>query len=182
MRNKEIREEILRQLKELDEQTTDLLHDLKHYTDDQLNTAPSPDVWSPMQVLNHLLKSEMGSLAYVRKKLSYDPVLRQAGLITSLRSWFLWAFLNSPLKFNAPKGVSTQYLPEYSGLEEVTENWKAHRAELRSYLQSLDAGRLTEEVYKHPIAGRLSLRQMIRFFKQHLHRHTQQIQQRLPVI
>ena len=180
MKNENSREAILEQLDKLEEKTQGLLTLLEGFTHTQLNSTPTPNVWSPMQVLNHVLKSEMGSLAYVKKKLSFNPTLKKAGLISSIRSFFLQGFLMTPLKFNAPKGFNTADLPAESRLIDIAEKWSIHRRELKTFIQGIDHSRLDEVIYKHPAAGRLSIRQMMLFFIRHFDRHQKQILHRLP--
>jgi hypothetical protein len=180
MKNDATREETLAELDLLDSMTLDLLQKLTDFPAEVLNQSPGSGVWSPLQVLSHVLKSETSSLTYVKKKLSFDPQLKKAGIIT----WFKWillkVFLYAPLKFKAPKGVATEDLPTMTDLAEFKAAIGEHRKSLRSYLENVDAKRFDQEVYRHPIAGRLSLKQMIKFFTHHLYRHSNQIFKRLP--
>ena len=180
MKNDGTREETLAELDHLDSVTAELLQKLTDFPAEVLNQSPESGVWSPLQVLNHVLKSETGSLAYVKKKLSFDPQLKKAGIITWFRWILLKVFLYTPLKFKAPKGVATEDLPAMTDLAEFKAVIREHRKLLRSYLENVDAKRFDQEVYRHPIAGRLSLKQMIKFFTHHLYRHSKQIFQRLP--
>ena len=63
-----------------DAQVSAFMDQLAAYSDEQLNTKPADGGWSPIQVLHHLLLVEEGTLAYVRKKLSFNPTLEKTGL------------------------------------------------------------------------------------------------------
>lgn len=163
----------------LDQHLLDLLQYLKGFTNDQLNGKPAPEAWSALQVCHHLLKTEELSLAYIKKKLSFEPKLKVANMATKMRLKLLKTYLNTPMKYKAPNNVSTEVLPAYSTLPELESKWLALRADLKSYLKNLPADLFDKEVYKHPFAGRLSLEGMIYFFEEHFLRHLKQIKKTL---
>ena len=80
-----------------------------------------------------------------------------------------------PTKFKAPKGVDRSALPDESVFETTRKQWEAQRQELRHYLSHLPEERFDRELYKHPFAGKMTLRQMLKFFGMHIKRHQKQI-------
>jgi len=94
-------------LKNLDQKLTNLLRDLKNYSDAKLNEQPSSNEWSVLQIMQHLMKAESGSVMYVKKKLSFEPELAEAGVLSSFRSVFLNIALSSPIKIKAPAKIFT---------------------------------------------------------------------------
>ncbi len=163
------------QLDKLDRQLDSLLSELSAYSEAQLNRQPRPDAWSALQVMHHLLLAEQMSMAYVKKKLSYNPALKNAGLGGAWRIFLLWVFVHTPLKFKAPKNVSGESLPPYSTLQATGEAWKNIRKELRDYMTILPDELFHKSIYRHPFAGLLSLTGMLRFFEWHFTRHLKQI-------
>ncbi len=174
--------DILRQLDQLDSLLEDLLFSLKPFSEEKLNQKPSEDAWSALQVCHHVLLAEKGSLAYVKKKLSYNPKLKKASLSTVMRQKLMTTYLSTPIKVNAPEYISGDALPEQSKLEEVSVNWRAIRADLRAFLTNSSEEILDKEIYKHPFAGRLSIEGMLAFFEGHLQRHEKQIRKTLKAI
>lgn len=174
--------DILRQLDQLDSLLEDLLFSLKPFSEEKLNQKPSEDDWSTLQICYHLMLAEKGSLAYVKKKLSYNPKLKKASLSTVMRQKLLTTYLITPIKVNSPDAISGDALPEKSNLEAVTLDWRAIRADLRAFLTNCSEDILDKEIYKHPFGGRLSLEGMLAFFEGHLQRHEKQIRKTLKAI
>jgi hypothetical protein len=159
----------------LDKKLNLLLEELKVYSDDQLNRKPGKDKWSVIQNMHHLLLVEQASQRYLEKKLSFDPKLKNTNLLTSIRMFTLWAFLKAPLKWDAPKAVGQENLPEFVRFWDQTKKWKEQRSSLRTYLSTLPKETFRKEVYKHPRAGRLSIAGMLDSIDWHFDRHLRQI-------
>ncbi len=157
-----------------------LIELLRRFDKEQLNRSPEIGVWSPMEVLHHIIISEEGSLKYVKKKLSFNPVLPRTSLISTLRYQVLIGAIHSPFHFKAPSEVVPQS-KEYD-LESLENHWQKVAGELHNYLVDIEPRLLDYQVYKHPLAGRLSIVQMVGFLKHHLLRHKKQIVSRLPSV
>ena len=146
-----------KQLQKLDVELTELLKVLKDYSERALNKRPAENKWSVLQVMNHLILVEGYGKAYVEKKLSFNPELKKAGMAGSLRKFMMNASIKIPFKINAPAPVSGDNLPEESGFWETAKKWKQQREELRVFLENLPAEHFNKELYKHPLAGKMSL-------------------------
>ncbi len=164
-----------KRLGELDDSLKALLEELKVFSDETLNDRPDEETWSVLQVMQHLKVSENLSMKYVQKKLSFKPKLKRAFLLSPMRLQLLKLYLNSPLKYKAPKVVDTPSFPPDSTFWEVAKQWSQQRQELAEFLQSLPPEMFKKAIYKHPIAGRLSLYGMLDFFQLHFNRHRKQI-------
>ncbi len=163
------------QLNILDKKLNDLLREVKVYSEDQLNRKPKEDAWSVIQTMHHLMMSENGSLKYVKKKLSFNPELKNAGAKATLREMGLNTYLNSPFKWKAPEGISGDNLPKHETFWKTAQKWKSQRLELREYLETFPDELLKKEIYKHPFVGRITIPGMLRFFDRHFNRHHKQI-------
>ncbi|MCB0568206.1 MAG: DinB family protein [Phaeodactylibacter sp.] len=163
-------------LQKMDRDLEELLGQLSAFDNDVLNRRPADGGWSVMQVMHHLMLAEEGSLRYVKKKLSFDPKLQDAGMQSWVRQFLLRFYLGLPLKFKAPKGVGDDVLPERSDFREAAQRWKASRKDMQDYLAGLPEGLYSKSVYRHPFAGRMSLEGMARFFDGHFERHRKQIE------
>ncbi len=160
----------------MDTELAALFEVLNKYSDDDLNWKPKKDQWSVLQVLVHLMIAEAGSQNYVEKKLSsgYNQ-LPKAGILSGVRKILLIAALRTPFKFKAPAIVGNENIPERSSFWDIVKQWKKQRENLRTYLASLPEEALAKEIYKHPIAGRMSIYGMFTFFESHFKRHRKQI-------
>ncbi|MEO6037984.1 MAG: DinB family protein, partial [Saprospiraceae bacterium] len=114
---------ILRKYERYDQHVRSFLDALAQYPDEQLNRKPAGGGWSAMQVLHHLLLTEELSMAYIRKKLSYNPSLEKVGLGSHWRTFLLHAFLRSPVKFKAPAMIGDSNLPDFATLAETRARW-----------------------------------------------------------
>ncbi len=174
------RENLSRELRNLEFRTQSILTKLADYSDEVLSIPPDPGVWSVKQVLTHVMMSERLALQYVRKKLSFQPDLKKSGLMAASRFLLLKLSQYLPIRFKAPKGLQTEDLPVFSSLAELRTQWHTDRNKLHQFFAEADDSLLSKEVFRHPIAGRMSLIQMVSFFSIHLQRHVEQIEGRLP--
>lgn len=167
-------------LNALDEALQKLENSLSAYTAEQLNRKPAPGQWSVMQVVNHVMMAEAGSLNYLKKKLSDPAAIKKAGIGSAIRTWLLNLSQIIPgLKFKAPSFISEDKLPPVSDREAVFQQWRTGRAALRAFLESQPDEIFTKEAFRHPRAGRMTIVQMLSFFKSHLNRHARQIKRAL---
>lgn len=166
-------------LQRLQNKTESLIRKLGEYGEEKIMTPVAPGVWSTIQTMGHILMSEKLSLNYVKKKLSFNPQLKKAGLKAFIRFQVLKFYLGSSLKFKAPKGVQSEDLPAFSSLTELAAHWKSDRQKLVKFFDKADNEILDRELYRHPLVGRLTLLQMLHFFEGHFDRHRKQILQRL---
>lgn len=165
-----------KRLDRMDTELADLFEVLNKYSDDDLNWKPKADQWSVLQVMVHLMKAEAGSQAYVEKKLSSGHShLSKAGILAGSRKHIMNCILRFPFKIKAPKGFGTENLPDRSSFWDLVKQWKKQREDLRNYLASLPNEALSKEIYKHPVAGRMSVNGMLSFFEVHFKRHRKQI-------
>lgn len=174
-----MKHKVLQNLDKIDTQLQALFDRLEQYSDELLNQKPAEGEWSPMDNLHHLMRSERLSQGYIRKKLSFNPKLKRANLSTAWRSWLLSTYLRFPMKFKAPEAVAEEHFPEYSSLKDVRDQWQQQRQQLKSYLEDLPEHIYDKELYKHPFAGRVTIRGMVDFFGGHLERHSRQIDRAL---
>ncbi len=165
----------LHQLDRLDQQLSALFRKLEPYDATQLNHRPADGGWTVLQVLHHLILAETASLGYVQKKLSFNPTLEKAGARATWRLFVVDFYFRMPTKFKAPKGVDRSALPDESDFESTRKQWENQRKALRHYLSHLPEERFDRELYKHPFAGKMTLRQMLKFFGMHIKRHQKQI-------
>lgn len=164
----------------LEEQRTTLLQDLQTHSAQQLEVKPSSDKWSVLEILTHLYTSERLSFGYIKKKSQGVQHLKNAGIQQALLVPILKISQRLPFKFKAPNVVK-ENTPEALPLDKLISQWNLMRIELKSHLENIPDKHVHKLVYKHPIAGRLSLPQALQFFAEHINHHKPQIKRALSV-
>ncbi|MBL7775444.1 MAG: DinB family protein, partial [Saprospiraceae bacterium] len=125
--------------------------------------------------MHHLILSEELSMAYVKKKLGFNPKLEAAGPEAWLRLQLLKFYLWAPFKFKAPEMVGESQLPGFTSFADTRRRWLAIRQVWAEFFEQLPAELADKAVYRHPFAGRLSWLGAIGFFSSHFARHRKQI-------
>ena len=166
----------------LDADLIDLLEDLKDQPDHVLNEKVSPDKWSIHQTMYHLILAEELSLKYVQKKLSFNPTLKDTGIGTFFRRSALSLYFLYPFKVKAPDAISKENLPNDLRFWEVVKKWKDVRKETKEFIADLPEEMLKKELYKHPAIGKISLKDMLKFFDLHFARHRKQINRTMSAV
>lgn len=163
----------------LEQKLLALEKELSVLSSEQLTKVPKPGAWSVLDILHHLKMAESYGHQYSEKKLSFNPTLPNDNWQARFRSGLLNAFNRSSFKIKAPKGVDESFFPKDVAFDQIIMEWKAQRMALQTFLAGLDPEIYTKQVYKHPLGGRLSLYDMLRFFDSHFDRHYKQIQRTL---
>ena len=166
-----MKKDIEKRLKLLDSETQRIFDDLSGLDDQTLRKNGRG--WSVIQVLNHLNKAEILSLQYMRKKMKAGTKMKKINVLNRMRMWITCGFLESGLKWKAPSYIANP--PGDDSLEEMREKWKETRSQIEAYIQDYPDEWLDRAVYKHPMAGRLSLMQAIDSFIYHQRHHVHQI-------
>lgn len=163
---------------ELEQQREALLSLVKNLPEEKYNTSAFPGKWSISQILTHVLTSEKLSLGYIKKKAQGIDAVKNSGLVETLRLWLLIISQRIPLKYKAPK-VMVENTPPAMPLPKLVEEWSIVRSELKQFLENMEDKHIRKVIYKHPVAGRLDVRQTMIFFREHIIHHTPQIKRQL---
>jgi uncharacterized damage-inducible protein DinB len=174
-----MKKEIIQRNAQYTRQVEQLMEEAVALGDERLNRKPADGGWSALQTMQHLILTEELSLAYINKKLGFQPELEPAGLGARWRGFLLWAYLSTPFKFKAPKNVGDDNLPEHAALADVRSRWQKVRADWAAFFDTMPDDMAGMAVYKHPRAGRLGWAQTLAFFETHFTRHRQQIRRAL---
>ena len=90
-----------------------------------------------------------------------------------VRQVLLRLFLRSSKKFKAPTAVSQ--MPLQSKLSDHILKWQEDRILLKDLLESLPESLLDKYIFKHPVAGKMTIYGGLSFFHEHVRRHELQI-------
>lgn len=157
---------------DLEDRKTELLADLGEGSDAQLHFRPTPESWSLLQVLEHLLRVEEAVLEQLQRTASASH--RRRTPVTRLRFAFLRLVLRSPLRVKAP---TRRVLPAGDlTLGEIEASWSDVRRALARRLEAIEAPALTSPVAYHPVAGRLTAVQGLDFLIDHFDHHLRQVE------
>ncbi|MDQ6717206.1 MAG: DinB family protein [Gemmatimonadota bacterium] len=151
-------------------------------TRDQLAKKPSPSKWSVAEILDHLGIVEAGIAGLIAKLVGRgkaEGIPREASETSLLGTFDAFSFPNTRHAFDAPARVAPRAGPDP---DEVRDNLRRSREELRAALQSADGMDLSKLSYNHVILGPLDLYQWAMFVGQHEARHTAQIKRTLKEI
>lgn len=161
------------QYERIEASKAEILARLDGLDDEQLNRRPAENEWSAIQVICHLVRAESLSLRYIRKKMQGDDP-GDGGLGAKLRSGALSLILKLPLRYKAPSRSAE--LPERADLEATRCEWEEGRAGWKELVDSLSPEQARKTIFRHPVAGRLTLSQTLRFMDNHIKRHTGQVE------
>jgi uncharacterized damage-inducible protein DinB len=141
-------------------------------TPEQRHFKPKPDAWCMLQVAQHLIASESGTLAFIHKRAAKKNTVF-GKIYAKIRTTMLKIFLHTPFKFKAPNidGLSPQAAEPF---EVVEKRWQAVRENWQQYLSNFETEQLNSVVFKHPVAGKMTIAQtldnfMVAHIKHHLH-------------
>ncbi len=158
-------------LSQLKKETNEIFDDLESLDQDFLGKKGKG--WSIIQVLSHLNMAETLSLEYMKKKMQAGDKMKKVNLINNARMWVTCGFLQTGLRWKAPSYISKPK-GDYS-LNEIRSEWESTRTNIKEYVNDYPEKWLNKAVYKHPMAGRLSLLQAIDSFIYHQRHHVHQI-------
>lgn len=152
-----------------------LFKDLEQYSEDQLNFKPSENEWSILEVMHHLMMAEGGSALYVQKKLTNGlEGIPEIDAEVEERFGQLTAYMEGDNRTQAPPMVSPTF--ERTSLAATREGWDKIRKDTATQLERFGEADLNKAAYKHLLAGRMTIGQMLGFFRLHFNRHLGQIE------
>lgn len=165
---------LLDKLSSIDDQKKAMLMKVGTFTVEQQHFTTSPDSWSMIQVLSHLIVAENGVLAYIGKKMQDPSRMENNGFSGTLRSYLLGILLNLPLKFKAPKALP---IPKnIDTLEDLEKNWNENSLKFKTLIDNLPPNFEDKQIFKHIVAGKFNLEQTFNFISNHMAHHFVQLE------
>lgn len=157
----------------LETQRKEVINQYRSLTTEQLRFRPGPGEWNLLQVLRHVVTAEKQSFILIQRKLNQEKSIKKTGIGSAVRHLLLKLALALPLKFKAPKIAEVS--EEYPDLEEALEEWKRLREEIREIIEENSEETLSKEIYRHPRAGYLNMKQALEFMETHISHHQKQM-------
>lgn len=168
---------LLQRLEVLESERAEIVGLLRDAGPELSSFSPPDGAWSPLQVAAHLVHAETLSLASIRKRLDRADRAPSAGLAGRFRSLLLKLVLRSGKRVKAPDIVAEA--AEDPELEPTIAAWDGARAGWRELFEEIPEEWAPRALYKHPIAGVLSLAGALEFQREHVLHHRPQIVRRL---
>ena len=155
----------------MERQRAALLQELGRLDGAQLGFRPSPESWSPLEVLEHLVRLEEAILLRATQRpeaRTRVQAIRTAASLVLLRLT-LGAGLRvkTPSKAVVPQGTAT--------FDELTGRWDRAREKLDAVMADQTAADLRRPFMRHPLCGWLTPAQTLAFLERHVTHHTRQI-------
>ena len=153
----------------------DFVNELKSWSADKLTQQPAEGGWCALEVIDHIISSERGTLGYLVKKTSsgWDQIPERTPetdaaavqLHAALESDGKWGV---PVKFPPPAPDMT--------LETLAHTWMHSHNDIAHWIGATPDGIAEKLVFKHPIAGRITLEQTLGFLQRHITHHRFQLE------
>ncbi|MCU0418280.1 MAG: DinB family protein [Cyclobacteriaceae bacterium] len=140
----------------------------------KLTAKPTPQSWSALEVVAHLVTAERLSIQYIRKKKQGIATLGNTGPWEEFKFFLLKVSQRIGFRYRAPKAVVAS-TPAFASLEQAREAWAHQRGELKKLLDEFSEQDVRKKIFKHPFAGRLNILQTVTFFGEHVRHHQPQI-------
>ena len=158
---------------QIEKEKAEFLGMLEHWTPEQLQFKPDGG-WNAIQVMDHIITSEFGTLSYMKKKTQAKPEeLTQAEDDSKENSDKLNNALISDRQWKAPDILP--HPTDEDGFETKMLQWSKVRQSFFAFLDELAPDYYEKQIFKHPFAGRLNLEQTLGFVLNHIVHHKHQI-------
>lgn len=156
-----------RQILALDSRRNALLDELASLTPENLARRPVPGKWSILEIVEHLVISEREVVRFPA-----GPA-RPRRLKHRFAYWAVFFVLRFRVRVKVP---SPKMLPQGEwSLSEARRQWDENLAQIRAYAAGLGHPELRRAVFRHPVAGPITLGQALTLGLLHLEDHTRQI-------
>lgn len=155
----------------LEEQKIAMLAEVSAWPAELLGKPPGDGRWSALQVVDHIVRVEMGITAEVVRGLG-DP--QRIGIRDRAGFLFVEQVLRSRRRVKVPACVPTVLPGKGLELREITARWHRARVELERLAGEADGCR--GGVFRHPVSGWMSFEQVLRFCSVHMAHHGFQLE------
>lgn len=136
----------------------------------QRSVHPAEGKWSMLQVVEHLVLAEEGTLRVFEKGPPPQPKVKLRSLL-ALRA--IEGLFGLRIRLPIPSKSLTPTAP--GSLESLRSRWDGTRAGITRFLRELEAGDLLRPRFRHPVAGWLTVGQGLDFLERHIRHHERQI-------
>lgn len=160
---------------DLENEKSRLLDLVKSISSEKLQVKENEHAWSIIQVFQHILYSESGTLGYVMKKSSGGwHTLEMEGELEKQNAHKLVTRLASNERYKAPDVLPDP--PNDETIEQIQERWQVLRSKWRIFLDQVKEEDLNKLVFRQPAAGMITITATVDFLLNHLRHHEPQLE------
>lgn len=151
-----------------------LLQDIEDWSREELKFRPDENSWNSLQVVDHLIQSEKGTLGYMLKKTQAEPEeLPYLSKEDRDKAFKLIRRLKSNEQYQAPSALPS---PEESKEMMILQReWEEMRERYRHFLATLSQEYYGKFIFRHPFTGPMSVEETLGFLIEHIAHHRHQI-------
>lgn len=148
-----------------------LLGELAALSPSVLEAHPLAGKWSLLEIVEHLVLSEEGVTGDFARLADLVPQPRSA------KERLMFVMVMAVLRFDIPVKVPSRKMHPVGGrsLAELGATWQRNHGQLRAFVQQMEPHRRRDGIFRHPVAGPLTVDQGLRMLETHLDRHIRQI-------
>ena len=148
-----------------------VMDEVQELSPERLVARPLPGKWSVIEIVEHLVRADRDVLQDLPSVA--DLVDRRRGLKDRVRYPLVMLVLACHIPVQVP---SPRMMPQGGAtLPDLRRQWEEIHQWLRSYAEGLDRHALARAVFAHPVAGPLTLEQVMRMGGLHVATHNRQI-------
>jgi uncharacterized damage-inducible protein DinB len=137
-----------------------------------LTFRSDPAAWTGLEVLDHLVKTEASILTAMQAQVASK---RQVAPADRVRGYLLTLLFLTPARVKAPRNVKAIVPTTQGDLPELASAWSQTRARLEVFVTSVPHSDLRFAVFRHPVAGWMTLPRTLRFLNSHIVHHRFQL-------
>lgn len=150
----------------------ELFKTLNTFSEKEQNHQVDEYTWSMVGVIEHLVISEGGILKFFDR---YPPKASKykATFKSNFKSRFLNFALWSPFRFKAPVKILAP--KQEKTLATLEKEWDTIRKDWETLLEDFPNEKINYTVFKHPLAGPVTMLQTLQFMRNHIYTHEKQL-------
>jgi len=136
---------------------------------------PSPEAWSPVEILEHLVRTEDATLRAVEHQIAAGDARKDLGPTSRLKTAALLLRLASPMPLRVPERARGIHPERDTPFEALRERFTAFDARWQAVAETLPDALAGVGLMKHPVIGALTAADAARFMTAHVVRHRGQV-------
>ncbi len=156
----------------LEARKSGLVRDLATWETGRLRYQPSPSAWCALHVLDHVVKTEAAILDAMRRPL-FRP--RPVPAPDRVKGLLLTLLFLTPARVKAPATVKSILPGNTPDLAALIRAWTHTRMDLGEFLEFYPPRQLAFAIFRHPVAGWMTLPRTLSFLNSHIVHHRYQL-------
>jgi hypothetical protein len=163
---------IWRAFHKLERQKDGLLHDLSTWPTSCLAYKPNAGAWTAYNVLDHVIRVEESVIEDIQANVA---TRRTVTMRDHLGALLVNCVMRSPMRIAVPDSATMVLPTGISDLAELKVQWAKTRWNMSALLHSLSADELHCGLFRHPVAGWMTMPETMTFCSAHLAHHVFQL-------